>query len=448
MIKDDVGVVISRRAALKRGGVAAATLLLGQRATMISTAAETTRTTKTVWGIAELFQWVYERQKKTGRDTEDCLQAHLDCGIRHVIWAIGRSAVDYHSALPHTTLYLGDSRPETKIIGDVMRERCCLRTALAFAKERGMTLYARLCMNRHYGGGYGGGLTSRFAAEHPEWHEVTKDGKPDKTRLSYFFPEHRQERLDILCEVALIGAHGLCLDFARQVPMLRYHPKLVEAYMAQGKPDPRRLALDDPQFMDWCRFRCGFVTTFLRDLRRALREVEKQTGHRVPVMARVTDAGLTVNLMEATDIETWLKEGLIDELCTDPLWWLQFKYPDTVKPYAELAHAHSLKHWGGANTVPAPKTRLNPISLLQRVKRQYDEGADGVALYQSDTGCVDPVLKPILSKLSDPAAIAALLADPALLAKYPQDDASRLFSVDNHSRIEALGVAAQPMDVL
>lgn len=277
---------------------------------------------------------------------------------------------------------------------------------------------------------------------------MTKDGKPDKTRLSYFFPEYRQERLDILCEVARIRAHGLCLDFCRQVPMLRYHPKLVEAYMAQGKPDPRKLALDDPQFMDWCGFRCGFVTRFLRDLRRSLREVEKQTGRRVPVMARVTDAGLTVNLMEATDVETWLKEGLIDELCTDPLWWLQFKYPDTAKPYADLARAHGLKLSGGANTTRAPNTKPNVVSFLQRVKRQYDEGADGVALYQSDTGCVDRMLIHVLPKLSDPAALAALLADPAFQAKHPQEDASRLFSVDNHSRIEALGVAASPMSIL
>jgi hypothetical protein len=418
---------------------------------------EMARFAPTVWGIAELFQWVYNNQRSSGRDTEDCLQAHLDCGIRHVIWAIGRSTVDYHSKLPNTTPYIGDSRPETKIIGDVMRQRCCLRTALDFANEKGMTIYARLGMNRHYSpGAYGGGLTSRFAAEHPEWNCVTKDGKPDKTRLSYFFPEYRQERIDILCEVAQIGAHarlpacgqGLCLDFCRQVPMMRYEPKLAEAYMAKGNPDPRKLDIEDPKFMDWCRFRCEYVNIFMRDLRRALREVEKQTGRKISIMARVTDVGLNVNLMEGTDVETWVREGLVDELCTDPLWWLQYKYPDTVKPYADLAHAHNLKLWGGANTVPAQKTKVNPISFLQRVKRQYDEGADGVALYQSDTGCVDPTLKPILPGLSDPAAVAALLADPALLAKYPVDEASRYFGVDNHSKVEALAVAASPMNML
>jgi hypothetical protein len=303
-------------------------------------------------------------------------------------------------------------------------------------------------MNRHYGGGYGGGLTSRFAAEHPEWYCVDKKGGSDHSRLSYFFPEVRQERMDILREVARIGTYGLCLDFCRQVPMMRYEPPVVQAYMAKGNADPRTLDLKDPKFPDWCRFRCEYVTVFMRDLRKALREVEKETGRKTPVMARVTDAGLDVNLMEGTDVETWAREGLIDELCTNPLWWLQYRYPDTVTPYVSLAHAHGMKMWGGVGALAAQKTKLNPVSFLQRTKRQYDEGADGVAIYQSDYGCEHLVLKPVISKMADFGAVVALLADPALLQKYPQDEASRLYGVDNHSRIEALGVAATPMQSL
>jgi hypothetical protein len=76
---------------------------------------------KTVWGIAELWQWLYEKQQTSGHDSADCLQAHLDHGIRHVMWALGRSTLDYHSALPTSTMYAGDTRPETKVIGDSFR---------------------------------------------------------------------------------------------------------------------------------------------------------------------------------------------------------------------------------------------------------------------------------------------------------------------------------------
>lgn len=64
---------------------------------------------KTVWGIAELWQWLYERQQTSGHDSADCLQAHLDHGIRHVMWALGRSTLEYQSALPTSTMYVGDT---------------------------------------------------------------------------------------------------------------------------------------------------------------------------------------------------------------------------------------------------------------------------------------------------------------------------------------------------
>lgn len=436
---------ISRREAVQR----TSSWLLGAAAFSGARAAETAANDpKIVWGIAELFEWIYRLQKTTGRDTEDCLQAHLDHGIRHVIWAIGRSTVDYHSQLPASTLYVGDSRPETKIIGDALKQRCTLRAAMAFARERGMTIYARLCMNRHYGSGYGGALRSRWAAEHPELWFITKKGKPDTTRLSYFFPEYRRERIAILAEVAAIGPHGLCLDFCRQVPHMDYQPKLIAAWQAKSGGDPRTLKPGEPRFMEWCRFRAGYVTTFLRELRAALGDVEKRLGRRVPVMARITDCGLDVNLMEGMDVETWLKEKLVDELCTNPLWWLHYKYPDTLAPYAKLARAHGVKLWGGVGCLPAAKTRVNPVSFLRRVQRQYGEGADGMALYQSDTGIRYPILTPYLPQLGDAAAVARWLGDKELLARWPQDDASRYYGLDNHSKIEALGATAQPMENL
>jgi len=97
-------------------------------ATLVPASAADTKQ-KTVWGIAELWQWLYEKQQTSGHDSADCLQAHLDHGIRHVIWALGRSTLDYHSALPTSTMYAGDTRPETKVIGDSFRKECSLRAA-------------------------------------------------------------------------------------------------------------------------------------------------------------------------------------------------------------------------------------------------------------------------------------------------------------------------------
>jgi hypothetical protein len=183
---------------------------------------------KIVWGIAELWEWLYAKQQTTGHDSADCLQAHLEHGIRHVMWALGRSTLDYHCALSTSTMYAGDTRPETKVIRDSFRQECSLRAALAFAAKNNMTIYGRLGMNRHYGDSLGGGLRSKYIADHPEWMERYRGGQVDGTKVSFAIPEYRAERLAVLMEVAQIGVHGLCLDFCRQPPIARYHPQILD----------------------------------------------------------------------------------------------------------------------------------------------------------------------------------------------------------------------------
>ena len=86
--------------------------------------------------------------------------------------------------------------------------------------------------------------------------------------------------------------------------------------------------------------------------------------------------------MEGLDLRTWLKEGWIDEIALDPLWIWDFDYPDTVKPYVGLARAHGVKIHGGANTVPGKGVKANARAFLERIARNYDEGVDGIALFQ------------------------------------------------------------------
>lgn len=400
--------------------------------------------TKTVWGIAELWQWLYEKQQTTGHDSADCLQAHLDHGIRHVIWALGRSTLDYHSALPTSTLYAGDSRPQTKVIGDSFRRECSLRAALAFAAKNDMVIYARLGMNRHYSGQAGGGMCSQYIAAHPEWMERHRDGRADGTKVSFAIPEYRAERIAVLLEAAQIGAHGLCLDFCRQPPLVRYHPLLLDPWLKAGHDDPRQMRAGSPAFLAWAQHRCDFINLLMRDLRTQLRELERKTQRKVPVMVRVPEATLELNLMEGIDLRTWLKDGWVDEIALDPLWVWDFDYPDTARPYIDLARAHGVKIHGGANTVTGKGVTANARAFLERIARNYDEGADGIALFQTDAAVLSPALKtllsPMLPRLSDAAAVAELLA--AARKKQPQmSEAERHYGLDNHSLLPQLGRA-------
>jgi hypothetical protein len=405
-------------------------------------AADTKR--KTVWGIAELWQWLYEKQQTSGHDSADCLQAHLDHGIRHVIWALGRSTLDYQSALPTSTMYAGDTRPETKVIGDSFRQECSLRAALAFAEKNSMVIYGRLGMNRHYGDSLGGGLRSQYIAAHPEWMEKHRGGQADGTRVSFAIPEYRAERIAVLLEAAQIGAHGLCLDFCRQPPIARYHPLILEPWLKTGRDDPRKMTVGSPEFLAWAQHRADFVNLFMRDLRDQLRKLEKITQRKVPVMVRIPEATLALNLMEGLDLRTWLKENWVDEITLNPLWIWDIDYPDTARPYLELARAHGAKVYGGANTVTGKGVTANARGFLERVARNYDEGADGIALFQTDAALLDPALKalfrPVFPHLANAAAVSGMLS--AARIKQPQmSESERHFGLDNHSLLPQLGRA-------
>ena len=396
---------------------------------------------KTVWGIAELWQWLYEKQQTSGHDSADCLQAHLDHGIRHVMWALGRSTLDYHSALPASTMYVGDTRPETKVIGDSFRQECSLRAALAFAEKNDMVIYGRLGMNRHYGDSLGGALRSKYIAAHPEWMERHRGGQVDGTKVSFAIPEYRAERIAVLMEVAQIGAHGLCLDFCRQPPVARYHPHLLDAWLKAGHADPRQMRSGSPEFLEWARHRASFVNLFMRDFHAQLRELEQKTKRKVPVMVRIPEATLDVNLMEGLDLRTWLKEGWADEIALDPLWIWDFDYPDTAKPYLELARAHNVKLYGGANTTAGKGMKANARAFLERINQNYDDGVDGIALFQTDTSILNAQLKailgPLLRRLGDAGAVAELLA--AARKQQPQlSENERWFGLDNHSLLPQL----------
>jgi hypothetical protein len=405
-------------------------------------AADTKR--KTVWGIAELWQWLYEKQQTSGHDSADCLQAHLDHGIRHVIWALGRSTLDYQSALPTSTMYAGDTRPETKVIGDSFRQECSLRAALAFAEKNNMVIYGRLGMNRHYGDSLGGGLRSQYIAAHPEWMEKHRGGQADGTRVSFAIPEYRAERIAVLLEAAQIGAHGLCLDFCRQPPIARYHSLILDPWLKTGRDDPRKMTVGSPEFLAWAQHRADFVNLFMRDLRDQLRKLEKNTQRKVPVMVRIPEATLALNLMEGLDLRTWLKENWVDEITLNPLWIWDIDYPDTARPYLELARAHGAKVYGGANTVTGKGVTANARGFLERVARNYDEGADGIALFQTDAALLDPALKalfrPVFPHLANAAAVSEMLS-VARMKKPQMSESERYFGLDNHSLLPQLGRA-------
>ena len=409
----------------------------------------------TIWGVSELDGWIghFPNAMPTGRDAEDCIDAHIRCGIRHIAWELGRSVVRYHSDLPGTTdpRSLGDFSTfgvQDEAIHVMYRDRCQFRAALSYAERNDVVIYGRLCMNRHYRPGTS--ARSEFAQHHPEWCEVQKNGWLDPTRLCYAVPEYRQERIDILCEAARIGCQGLFLDFCRQPPMLRYHPALVYAFREKTGKDPCQLSLADKDaFLDWCRFRSDCITQLLRELKAALDRLRTRYGRPIPVQVRVPNDGFEANLIAGLDVRTWCEAKLIDELALSELrWLLEYQAWDDV-PYIQLGAACGVPVFASSNALPmqpAPDVGLqswggevnprgvNPLVLAGRALRSLENGAQGVCLYQTDIATQWGDLPEAVRTFGAEASLRAFVDDPVNAERYPVTPENRDYGMDNHSR--------------
>lgn len=404
----------------------------------------------TVQGITELGSWILHRPGYWPADNEAeiLIDAHLACGITNIAWELGRSVLTYHSDIPGATCHgvgrhwdefsptLGmQQRAEMKLYHD----RCQLRVALTFGKSRGCTIYGRLCMNRHYGPGPG---ASDFARNNPRFYEIARDGWLDTSRLCYAIPEYRQERVAILKEATLIGCDGLVLDFCRQPPAVRYHPAFVNPYRERTGIDPRSITLSDKErFLDWCRFRAGFVTELLRDLKSALDPHREKHGVRVPVQVRIPNDGFEANLIAGFDVGTWCSEGFVDEIALSELRWLPGYADWDDRPYIALGAKHGITVLASGNCLPIQKggwsgrvnpRGINPLVLARRALKSMDEGAQGISLYQTDV-CFMPGLTDGLRTFHDEATLRAYVTDPAIIAANPVTPENAEYGIDNHS---------------
>ncbi len=404
----------------------------------------------TIWSVIELGCWIahFPDRWPTGRDAEDCLDAHLACNLRHLVWELGRGYLAYHSDLPGATC-LG-LRPEPagltaqqRAVEAMFRSRCQLRAALRHGHDRDCVVYGRLCMNRHYGPG--SPHRSEFATRHPEFLEQRKDGWVDPSRLSFAAEEYRRERVAILVEAARIGCDGLCLDFCRQPPMVRYHPAAVSAWRESAKVDARllRRRADREAFLAWARFRAGYVTAFLRELKAALDPFRQRYGKPVPVQARIPNDGFEANLIAGLEVEAWCAEGLVDQLALSELRWLEGYDAFDDGPYLELGRRHGLPVYASSNCLPTQyggwggecnPAGVNPWVLARRALDSLEAGAQGVCLYQTDLGVQWPGLDQVLTHFADPDALRAYVDDATIRERYPVTDAQREYGIDNHSK--------------
>ena len=180
-------------------------------------------------------------------------------------------------------------------------------------------------------------LESDFSRDHPEW----RDGG----RLRYDVPEVRQFVLSLLEEALDIGADQLSVDWCRY---------------------PHSVRSADP------------VNQFFRELRDLADRHGNRRGARIGLITRFPARG--VPGWEHMDYQTWVREGLIDQLCPSNIQGrhMTFELAEYLKAVegtpTRLLPCVDALHWG--LTLPG--------MWLQRILQCYEQGADGVYIYQCD----------------------------------------------------------------
>ena len=363
---------------------------------------------------------------------EQCIDLHQQWGINHLVWNCGRSVVDYWSDLPHVTMQCVDSHlvggQDWSFVTRVMEQICPLRQAISLCGDRGMPILGRLGMNRHYGSADYAGVTSRFAYDNPQLHEKTKLGNPVPHRLCYAAEETQQERIDILLETQRIGVDGLVLDYCRQIPILMYHPALVEPFMAKHGTDPRQIQSRNPDdFRSWFQYRADVLTGFMQRLRQGVREQERRLGSPCPIIPRVPDNAPWLMIAYGLDIERWCAEDLIDGLMLSPFPLCRDDPGHYHAYHVKAAHRHNKICIGGVGSKKLIESRVqqntgffHPQPVYDWTDKQYQTGVDAVSLYQSETMVRMDYLKETITAIGD-RQLVAQRATSLPVPDYPAD---------------------------
>lgn len=198
-----------------------------------------------------------------------------------------------------------------------------LETAVRCAHEIGIAILPQVRMGgvqlppNHLG--YIG--PGQFQLDHPELRCVTKEGEPART-LSQAFPEVREKYLSLFREwVEDYGADGVNIVFCRSWPYALFEKPVRDSFREKYGQDILKL---DPYDEHVLAHQAGFLTQLLREIRAMLDEVGRKQGRRLetcyvmPTGYKLPDfpdlGPLTSCKCFGMDVETWVKERIVDHL--------------------------------------------------------------------------------------------------------------------------------------
>ncbi|MFV0443749.1 MAG: GDSL-type esterase/lipase family protein [Planctomycetaceae bacterium] len=219
---------------------------------------------------------------------------------------------------------------------------------------------------------------SEFYEAHPEWRCVDYDGTPTM-HLSYAVEEVQDHLIEVYREVLQRRPDGVGFLFHRGLPLMLWEEPFRRRFMEAYTDDPRTLPEDDVRVH---RMRAEIMTGFLRKIRRLLDETAQASPNpdRRLKLAVTTFSTPEDNERFGLDVETWIREGLIDQIGI--AWFAYFtsgmktRSGDTAY-YARIAEGTDVQvypfHIGWKMSSAA--------KLLSTVAQDYRDGADGIAIW-------------------------------------------------------------------
>jgi len=402
---------------------------------------ETSNPPTPMYGVSDWTSLFADPSRLSDDQIDTIIGAQAELGLRTIDWEVGRAVLEYHSELPGVTLMrLDPSKKYDWAMAYMIHTYRPLVAAYTYNDRRSphVQIWPWLCMNRHYGIEHNGGQhASDFYLNNPQWWRREKDGRPPSLSfggICYFFPEVRQERIDILLEVARKGGNGLLVGCCRQVPMLLYNPEMVAAYTKETGIDPRRIdSSDTDEYTRWITWRADHFTQLLRDLKKALGPIRKETGRAIPVAVRIPPAGLRYNIAQGLDVAQWLREGLVDQLQLDPLENSDGEAGQDVRPYVKLARQHGVRVIGGLGSTWA-WSRQAYVPAMHRVLALMEGGVDGIEIYETELLALCSSFRWLVPLFGNGKKMREFLANSNIEACYPISATSAMFGHDNHSK--------------
>jgi len=314
-----------------------------------------------------------DNNKPEGYEAACSVQRHVDVGYDMIVWKAYKVVCEYDTKV--------GTRRDLGLPYDSMRQ------AADEARKLNVDLYGWVRINNEDSKG---GLFSStpFHEKHRHMCMLRKDGQP-RPRLSFAYPEVRKHKVDIIREVAAYGVAGICIDILRHPPMAEYDHPLVEEYIREFNEDPRRMDGDGTEH--WLRFRAKAFTQFLRETRAAIGDL--------PLIIRTMDQPWR-NVQGACDVETWIKEGIVNGLIFAP----HLPNAEYTPQALDMAHWTSLA--AGRAGVYAQVWRYgDQVTSELLAAEAYQQGVDGVAMYETELGLVRPDIRDNVWRLGRPGAL-------------------------------------------